>query len=236
MMSKKKYVMSGGLAFSEQQDMDKLRKLSQKGWHVKKFSFLGYTLEQGQQEDYIYSIDYRTLNNDEEEYFELFNSAGWSHIDSQANIHLFKAAPHTNPLYTDRETTVEKYRSSAKPLQLATIFLIPATIITWYLQEQVTGSLQTSLIILATILTVFAIPTVWTALTATGNKWKAENKNALFTVSKLFPQGILVIVVFALFVFESKPLNIIGAAIIGALVSVAFINALMVLLHKTKKA
>jgi len=49
-MSKKKYVMSGGLAFSENQDMEKLRKLSQKGWHVKKFSFLGYTLEQGKQE------------------------------------------------------------------------------------------------------------------------------------------------------------------------------------------
>lgn len=235
MMSKKKYVMSGGLAFSEQQDMDKLRKLSQKGWHVKKFSFLGYTLEQGQQEDYIYSIDYRTLNHDEEEYFELFDSAGWSHIDSQANIHLFKAAPHTKPLYTDSETTVEKYRSSAKPLQLATVFLIPATIITWYLHAQVTGGLQTSLFILATILTVFAIPTAWTALTATSNKWQVENKNALFIVSKLIPPGILVIAVFALFVAGAKPLNIIGA-VIGAVVSVAFINALMTLLNKMKKA
>lgn len=236
MMSKKKYIMSGGLALSEQQDMEKLRKLSQKGWHVKKFSFLGYTLEQGKQEDYIYGIDYRTLNSDEDEYFELFNSAGWSHIDSQANIHLFKAAPHTKPLYTDRETTVEKYKSSAKPLQLATVFLIPATIITWYLYEQVTGSLQTTLFILATILTVFAIPTAWTALTATGNKWQVENKNARFTVSKLIPPGILVIAIFALFVAEAKPLNIIGAAIIGAVVSIAFINALMTLLHKTKKA
>ena len=235
-MSKKKYVMSGGLAFSENQDMEKLRKLSQKGWHVKKFSFLGYTLEQGKQEDYIYSIDYRTLTSDEEEYFELFNSAGWSHIDSQANIHLFKATPDTKPLYTDRETTVEKYRSSAKPLQLATVFLIPATIIAWFLHGQMTGSLQTFLFILATILTVFAIPTAWTALTATGNKWQAENKNARFTVSKLIPPGILVIAVFALFVSEAKPLNIIGAAIIGAVVGVAFINACMTLLHKTKKA
>ena len=235
-MSKKKYVRSGGLAFSEQQDMEKLRKLSQKGWHVKKFSFLGYTLEQAKQEDYIYSIDYRSLNSDEEEYFELFNSAGWSHIDSQANIHLFKATPDTKPLYTDRETTVEKYRSSARPLQLATVFLIPATIITWYLHGQMTGSLQTFLFILAKILTVFTIPTAWTALTATGNKWQAENKNARFTVYKFIPPGILVIAVFALFVSEAKPLNIIGTAIIGAVVFVAFINAFMSLMNKMKKA
>ncbi len=45
----------------------------------------------------------------------------------------------------------------------------------------------------------------------------------------------MVIAIFALFVAEAKPLNIIGAAIIGAVVSVAFINALMTLLHKTKK-
>lgn len=235
-MSKKKYVMSGGLAFSEQQDMDKLRKLSQKGWHVKNFSFLGYTLEQGKQADYIYSIDYRMLNSDEEEYFELFKSAGWSHIDSLMNIHLFKAAPDTKPLYTDRETTVEKYRSSSKPLQLATVFLIPATIIAWFLHEQMTSSLQTFLFILATILTVFAIPTAWTALTATGNKWQAENKNARFTVYKFIPPGILVIAVFALFVSEAKPLNIIGTAIIGAVVFVAFINAFMSLMNKMKKA
>lgn len=93
MIVKKKYIMSNGLAFSEQKDMTRLHELSKQGWHVKKFSFLGYTLEKGTEKDWIYEIDYRTLEDDDDEYFELFNQAGWSHVDSQANIHLFKAAP-----------------------------------------------------------------------------------------------------------------------------------------------
>ena len=58
-MSRTKYMMSGGLAFSEQKDLEKLSKLSSEGWHVRKFSFLGYTLEQGEGADYIqYGLSY----------------------------------------------------------------------------------------------------------------------------------------------------------------------------------
>lgn len=47
-MSKSKYMMSGGLAFAESKDMEKLRQQSLKGWHVKKLSFMGYTLVKGE--------------------------------------------------------------------------------------------------------------------------------------------------------------------------------------------
>jgi len=60
-----KYVMSGGLAFSEDKDMEKLRGLSLKGWHVSDFKFMGYTLEKGESTDYIYSVDYRSLKEGE---------------------------------------------------------------------------------------------------------------------------------------------------------------------------
>ncbi|WP_353626051.1 DUF2812 domain-containing protein [Bacillus sp. JCM 19041] len=72
-MRQTKYKMSGGLAFSEDKDMEKLRKLSLKGWHVSNFKFMGYKLEKGQSADYIYSIDYRTLTEEEkEEYLDFF--------------------------------------------------------------------------------------------------------------------------------------------------------------------
>lgn len=44
-MRQTKYMMSGGLAFSEDKDMEKLRQFSLKGWHVSGFKFMGYTLK-----------------------------------------------------------------------------------------------------------------------------------------------------------------------------------------------
>ena len=89
-MKQQKYITSGGLAFSEDNDMENLRRFSLKGWHVSDFKFLGYTLERGESLDYIYSIDYRSLKEDEvEEYFDFFASSGWSHIASKGVIHLF---------------------------------------------------------------------------------------------------------------------------------------------------
>ena len=69
-MSQTKYIISGGLAFSEHKDMEKLRLYSLKGWHVSDFKFMGYTLKKGVSSDYIYSVDYRSLKeNEEAEYF-----------------------------------------------------------------------------------------------------------------------------------------------------------------------
>ena len=64
-MRQTKYIMSGGLAFSEDKDMEKLRRYSLKGWHVSDFKLMGYTLEKGESSDYIYSVDYRSLKENE---------------------------------------------------------------------------------------------------------------------------------------------------------------------------
>lgn len=236
MIVKKKYIMSNGLAFSEQKDMTRLHELSKQGWHVKKFSFLGYTLEKGTEKDWIYEIDYRILEDGDDEYLELFNQAGWSHVDSQANIHLFKAAPETKSLYTDDATHVEKYKSSLKPLQITTISFIPITLLSWYLYDQTTQILQTFLLILSILLTVLTIPLAWTTLAATSNKWKVEQKNSLVTFSKWIPYLIVLLAVITLFLFESQPLRILSAACIGGIGCILLIYATMSLLHKIRKA
>lgn len=121
-MKKTKYMMSGGLAFTEASDMKKLRKKSLQGWHLKKFSMLGYRLEEGKPEDVIYTIDYRFLDEENKtEYFELFRVAGWEHVCSEYNMHIFKAPKGTKPIYTDKDTTKEKYKSLIKPIQKLTI-------------------------------------------------------------------------------------------------------------------
>lgn len=237
-MSRTRYMMSGGLAFSELKDMEKLRKFSSEGWHVRKFSFLGYTLEQGERADCIYSIDYRTLDNDAEEYFELFKEVGWSLVDSAGDIHLFRAAPHTKPIYTDRDTTIEKYKNQKKPLNLAMVTLVPGTIISWLISLQTTNSIHTLFFSLALLLTVLTIPLLWTALTSYGNQWKAENKNGLVLLTKLLPVAAVVLAVYAIAESELKAVQILAAAVIGATVFVTFISLFMSLYHrfKVKKA
>ncbi|PFM64402.1 hypothetical protein COJ51_30600, partial [Bacillus thuringiensis] len=70
-MGKTKYIMSNGIAFSEEQDLKKLRKYAAKGWIVKRFKRMGYELEKGVSEDTIFSLDIRPLEENElEEYIE----------------------------------------------------------------------------------------------------------------------------------------------------------------------
>ncbi|MCM3721835.1 DUF2812 domain-containing protein [Solibacillus isronensis] len=237
-MTKTKYMMSGGLAFSEQKDLEKMHKLSLEGWHVRSFSFLGYTLEKGEYADYVYSIDYRTLENTDEEYFELFKDAGWSLVDSAGDIHLFRASPNTKPIYTDRDTTIEKYKNQVKPLNLAMVTLVPGTIISWLISLQTTDSIHTLFFGLALLLTILTIPLLWTGLTSYGNQWKAENKKGLVLLTKLLPAVAVVMAVYAIVESDLKAVQIVAAAVIGATVFVTFITLFMSLYYrfKVKKA
>ena len=105
---KRKYMSSWGLAFAEEREMKKLQQMAAKGWHLEKFAPLGYTLVEGEPMDVRYSLDYR--KRPDEDYFELFAASGWEHVTSTGDeIHVFKGRPDATPLYTDRQTTHEKY-------------------------------------------------------------------------------------------------------------------------------
>ncbi|MDN4492491.1 DUF2812 domain-containing protein [Ureibacillus aquaedulcis] len=58
-MRRTNYMMSGGLAFGEKRDLEKLKLKAKQGWHLKNLAFAGYRLEKSTQEDLQYSIDYR---------------------------------------------------------------------------------------------------------------------------------------------------------------------------------
>lgn len=88
---------------------------------------MGYILIKGESLDYIYSVDYRSLDEVEEEYCDFFSSSRWTHIASDADIHLFRAYPGTNLMYSDRETTIEKHNSLIASM---THFIIPLVLIT----------------------------------------------------------------------------------------------------------
>lgn len=114
-MKKTKYVPSGGLAFSEEKDMMTLQAYAKEGWILYKFSLLGYRLKKGESRDIQYSVDYR--KNADEDYYSYFEAAGWSHVCSAGNeIHIFSAPIGTKPIYSDKETVIEKYERQQKQM------------------------------------------------------------------------------------------------------------------------
>ncbi|MBU5465521.1 DUF2812 domain-containing protein [Virgibacillus sp. MSJ-26] len=237
-MTKRKYITSGGLAFSEQKDMEKLRRYSLKGWHVKKFKFMGYTLEKGESTDYIYSIDYRSLNKGEDDdYYDFFSSAGWTNVTSEGDIHLFRAHPGTKPIYTDRDTTVSKYENSSRFMNKLAIPLIIMTVLMWLGTVLTSGISHTVFLTIALILTVLAIPTTWTVIATYNNKWKVEEKKGRVNFTRAVPYLLLIIATTTLALGGDKGLiiSVLSSTIIGAVAFPTAIWLIMSLYHKVRQ-
>ncbi|MED1569651.1 DUF2812 domain-containing protein [Bacillus paramycoides] len=144
-MGKTKYIMSNGIAFSEEKDLKKLRKYAAKGWIVKRFKRLGYELEKSIAEDVIFSLDIRELGENElEEYIEMFELAGWEYICSSYNMHLFKAKPGTKPIYTDKATKQEKIKNLRKPVKV-TVAISTALLIVSYIVYSISSGLLSTI-------------------------------------------------------------------------------------------
>lgn len=235
-MRQTKYVMSGGLAFSEDKDMEKLRRFSLKGWHVSDFKFMGYVLNKGESSDYIYNVDYRLLKEDEEEeYFDLFASSGWSHVASEGDIHLFRAHPGTTPIYSDRDTSVEKYEYLNRSVKHLAIPLVLILVLVWVGAMISSGILESILYVLALIISVLAIPIALTAIATYINKWKVKGKKGLVTLLKTTPFFLFLIAVILFFVVDSsRAAYIILSMVIGAIVLPTAIWVIMSLYHKMR--
>ncbi|WP_428912160.1 DUF2812 domain-containing protein [Niallia sp. Krafla_26] len=234
-MSKTKYITSGGLAFSEEKDMEKLHRFSLKGWHVSGFKFMGYTLEKGESSDYIYSIDYCSLKEDEkEEYVEFFSSSGWTHVDSEGDIHLFRAHSGTKPIYTDRETTVEKYKQSSSSMNKLAIPFVLITALLWLGTVMSSGTFKSILLVVAAIFSIFAIPTAWTIIATYRNKWEVEGRKGIVKVVKLIPFLLLIIAIIMLLFFygTNNSVGLLTSMIIGGIALPTAIWVVMSLYHK----
>lgn len=234
-MRRTKYITSGGLAFNESKDMEKLRKYSLKGWHVSSFKCMGYKLEKGPSADYIYSVDYRSLKTEEaEEYFDFFTSSGWKYITSEGDIHLFQALPGTKPIYSDRETKVEKHDNLGAPMKLPAISLFFATLLVWIGLFTTSGAWQITFAVLTILFSMITFPLILSLIMINKNKWRVEGRLGLVKLTKtglaLFPI-LLAIIIFAAFDL-SKALRIIAAMIIGGVVAPTAVWAIMTLYQR----
>ncbi|MFT4398762.1 DUF2812 domain-containing protein [Bacillus sp. SW14] len=123
-MKQKKYMMSEGLAFSEEKDMKRLSDMASKGWVLDSFAFMGYKLRKAEPRKLIYSIDYHDVGEESlAEYTEMFEAAGWERVCSSQGMHIFSAEPGTSPIYSDQSTMKEKYKRSEKAVRNVTCTL-----------------------------------------------------------------------------------------------------------------
>ena len=137
-MTETKYIFSGGLAFTEQSDMERLRELASEGWLLEKMHCLGYVLRRGRPQDIEYSLDYQ--KRPDEEYFSFFEMSGWTHVCSVGKeIHIFSAPAGTTPIHTDRLTAIDKYETQkqymgniALPTLVITILLSSVAMLSNY--------------------------------------------------------------------------------------------------------
>ncbi|MGZ9586615.1 DUF2812 domain-containing protein [Paenibacillus marinisediminis] len=164
-MSETKYVVSNGIAFSEKKDLIMLRKEAANGWIVKRYKRMGYELVKGNPEDVTFSIDIRDLKEEElDEYIELFETAGWAHVCSQYDTYLFKALPGVKPIYTDKETKVEKFERLQKSVGPAAAITSCAMVGSYIVREITTGMLSDVFYVIFLISVVVAAPMIATFL------------------------------------------------------------------------
>jgi len=107
------YLLSIGLALSENKDIEMCEKMALDGYilvSTNRFGF--YKFEAMQAEECDYAVDYSGIErkaDDFEEYVKIFESGGWNYVCSSVTFHWFKAPTHTTPIYTDNTGLIQKY-------------------------------------------------------------------------------------------------------------------------------
>lgn len=129
-MRETKYVWCSGLAFKEEEDMKKLSQYAQHGWIFEKVAFLGfaYKLKKRESLNIEYTLDFQKDADDE--YFTLFQDAGWTHVYSLVHLHIFHAPAGTKPIYTDKQTAAEKFERLKKDSGIVAFISLVAFLLT----------------------------------------------------------------------------------------------------------
>ena len=125
----RKFVMINGLAFSEESDMKKLKKYAKEGWILEGIAInFFYKLKKDKPKAIDYCLDYQGEAN--EEYFSLLLEAGWTRVVSVGNeMHIFSAAEGTKPIYSDRESEIDKYERVKRQMGKGSIYSLIAMFI-----------------------------------------------------------------------------------------------------------
>lgn len=114
--------MIRGLAFSEEDDMEKLKNYASQGWILEDIVWgFFYKLRKDKPQNIVYNLDYQTETN--EEYFTMFKESGWTLVVSIGNyMHIFSAQDGAKPIYSDCQSEIDKYTSIRNITRKGTLY------------------------------------------------------------------------------------------------------------------
>ena len=100
-------------AWDDEKEEAYLREMALSGWHFQAVTIPGYyTFEKGEPRDDFYRLDFLTANKDKDNYLQLFEDAGWSHVGQYGSWQYFRKTAvegETLEIYTDNESKQKKY-------------------------------------------------------------------------------------------------------------------------------
>jgi len=100
-------------AWDDEKEEAYLRNMALDGWHFQAVTFPGYyTFEEGDPRNDFYRLDFLSNYKDKENYLQLFEDAGWSHVGEYGSWQYFrKTAVEGEKLeiFTDNESKQKKY-------------------------------------------------------------------------------------------------------------------------------
>ena len=111
---KTRWVFKLFFAWQEAAEARWLAAMSAKGWHLIKAAPMAYKFERGEPMDIVYRFDFQTKKDAElGEYFEIAESAGWTHVCNMGGWHYFRTAAEAAAevdFFSDAEGQIQKYQ------------------------------------------------------------------------------------------------------------------------------
>jgi hypothetical protein len=90
-----------------------LEEMSRQGLHLASAEKPGgYVFHHGKPSDFVYRIDYRELDDDEQYYLQIFEDSCWQHVAVSDGWHYFRqqVGEGINPeIFTDADTKIQKF-------------------------------------------------------------------------------------------------------------------------------
>lgn len=159
--------MGSGLAFTPQRDLDLFAEMAARGQHLSGTTLLGHgwRFQEGPAEEAVFDLTFES--GVDQEYFELFAAAGWTHVLSTGDLHVFKAAPGTVPLHTGTESRREELVRNRNRFGLAGAASLVALVLAAWLLPKTGLAIAAVNVVLLPLLVV----TIYTVLPFLGFAW-----------------------------------------------------------------
>ncbi|MEL4358295.1 MULTISPECIES: DUF2812 domain-containing protein [unclassified Luteococcus] len=153
-----------GLAVSPEKDMAMFATMARRGKHLSGVSPLahGFTFTDGPAEELVFDLAYE--KDPTPDYFDIFSAAGWSHVLSVGNAHIFKAAPGTPPLHLGTDSKRDELIRNRNRYALYTAIALAVLLLVGLVVRNSSWNVGVK----APLITVAIIPVVYTAVPLLG--------------------------------------------------------------------